>query len=1129
MTHKCCVRDCEEIVKETRIRGLPLHKFPKDVFLRNKWLASGGFEPDFKPTSSQIVCYKHFRQADYEIGRSHKLFLKKGSIPTIFINYDNHPDPIGPSSAFITSRLQAKEFKLSQSLTSSEFDNSNNFFETSCSSLEASMDSSNSVHSNFPKKDCDQIKNKVVSFDATDTLNTSGKTVLNSPLQVLPFQNSEGKRTSEIDSVTHEQIDTIVIEDLKKTKVNDSMSKMLSKAGLNFLPGSKLEAKDFNEKWYSARVVETDWIEREVLIHFDKWSSRYDEWIPMDSSRLRMLQVQSKDTKLKEFVVGERILATWVDGKKYPAKVNSSLGNDKYDVLFDDGYSKILKSSKMTKLLEMSSNKLEAENTYVGSKQERRDKKRKHTITELFHSHSKKKLKHENEKLNKKQDSTEVRNIKSTPNNEATNSLKAEIDSGIDNYQSTEYIGKIKKVKKDIFKYNTDSEQIVSKWFDKNCDENIPEELEDYATFIGNLRVEIEDSTYKCPKNGCNKNFRKENLLQMHIKHYHPEYSKFLGSTPNVADLAYARTIGESVEDLIPKKSRIVSTQSTQALHGVVQSISQIIDSDTNQTDIDNKFENKYVSENNVITLEDNLSEQSNSCTMSPGTLFDMRFKEEKVHTGIKTLPPVRQPSIVEVEDSQQSQDCNNTNESQKQINSNDKGKIYKKRHQYYSDSVDKNKKQRIMSENEENYDNCDDSLLDGEDILDINYKFNTNNKSKTGNNDNVPSKNNGIMMVNGELIKVEKLRREEIINCTCGITEEDGLMIQCDLCLCWQHGHCNAIEKEKDVPEKYICYICQHSHRQRVSKKYFHDQDWIREGKLPTMYNYSNKSLKLNERAAMLKRSYDLIAGLLQIQTLLHSLRVKVNVAQNKDHPKLYLWAKTWSKILIPSLKTEPIPILEIIKTEDLTDTYVETNIKEKLELSFSGNDCEQKLITSDTELMKILEEDSTHTEEPKSSTKYSVSNNFKDEGRILLDALTRNGFEEQDEQVSLIKSVNNLHHSPIKDSSVQFAASDKYNRSQIFSSEVEIQQSSPLQPIIPEPEAPIDPIECKLRLLEHIDYFQNYIDSTLTFMEVQLSALENMNITEKQNNNQHIQTKQTIQMLLHDLDSIRKLAALC
>ena len=43
-------------------------------------------------------------------------------------------------------------------------------------------------------------------------------------------------------------------------------------------------------------------------------------------------------------------------------------------------------------------------------------------------------------------------------------------------------------------------------------------------------------------------------------------------------------------------------------------------------------------------------------------------------------------------------------------------------------------------------------------------------------------------------------MRKEEVINCLCGVVEEDGLMIQCELCLCWQHGYCNGIEMENQV-----------------------------------------------------------------------------------------------------------------------------------------------------------------------------------------------------------------------------------------------------------------------------------------------------------------------------------------
>lgn len=87
-----------------------------------------------------------------------------------------------------------------------------------------------------------------------------------------------------------------------------------------------------------------------------------------------------------------------------------------------------------------------------------------------------------------------------------------------------------------------------------------------------------------------------------------------------------------------------------------------------------------------------------------------------------------------------------------------------------------------------------------------------------------------GVIFEGGKIIKLERMKQEEIINCTCGFTEEDGLMIQCELCLCWQHAYCNNIQKESEVPEKYVCYICQHPLRERQSVKYLHDQDWLKQ-----------------------------------------------------------------------------------------------------------------------------------------------------------------------------------------------------------------------------------------------------------------------------------------------------------
>lgn len=202
------------------------------------------------------------------------------------------------------------------------------------------------------------------------------------------------------------------------------------------------------------------------------------------------------------------------------------------------------------------------------------------------------------------------------------------------------------------------------------------------AVFIGlrgGLRVEMEDSAYKCPKEGCNKNFRKENLLQMHIKHYHPEYSKFLGSTPKVEDLAYARTIGESIEDIIPKKPTFLekinksakkkslpeksptlqSTLNTMqptspSIPGSVMPEEEEMDqsekcSDSQKEDM--KIETMSPISNHSMEIDDDIEKKrENICALSPGTLFDMRVKEERAQGGIKTLLPVRSVATSEVQ-----------------------------------------------------------------------------------------------------------------------------------------------------------------------------------------------------------------------------------------------------------------------------------------------------------------------------------------------------------------------------------------------------------------------------------------------------------------------------------------------
>ena len=51
-----------------------------------------------------------------------------------------------------------------------------------------------------------------------------------------------------------------------------------------------------------------------------------------------------------------------------------------------------------------------------------------------------------------------------------------------------------------------------------------------------------------------------------------------------------------------------------------------------------------------------------------------------------------------------------------------------------------------------------------------------------------------------------------EVIHCKCGSQSSLGFMIQCEICLCWQHGECASIRSAECVPAKYLCWVCEAS-----------------------------------------------------------------------------------------------------------------------------------------------------------------------------------------------------------------------------------------------------------------------------------------------------------------------------
>ena len=95
-------------------------------------------------------------------------------------------------------------------------------------------------------------------------------------------------------------------------------------------------------------------------------------------------------------------------------------------------------------------------------------------------------------------------------------------------------------------------------------------------------------------------------------------------------------------------------------------------------------------------------------------------------------------------------------------------------------------------------------------------------------------------------------------------------------------------------MPEKYVCNICKDPLRARPSQKYTHDQDWLYEGKLP-IANYHLPNPKQVARFDNLKQGHKLIGNLLDVKRFMCSMDLKINIAEKRGHPKMYLWSKKW------------------------------------------------------------------------------------------------------------------------------------------------------------------------------------------------------------------------------------------
>ncbi|XP_043566714.1 PHD finger protein 20b isoform X2 [Chiloscyllium plagiosum] len=155
-----------------------------------------------------------------------------------------------------------------------------------------------------------------------------------------------------------------------------------------------------------------------------------------------------------------------------------------------------------------------------------------------------------------------------------------------------------------------------------------------------------------------------------------------------------------------------------------------------------------------------------------------------------------------------------------------------------------------------------------------------------------------------------------EIVRCVCEVEEENEFMIQCEDCLCWQHGVCMGL-LEDSVPETYTCYICRDPPDHRLSSRYWYDKEWLSSGHMHGLTfvkeNYSHQN------SGKIISTHQLLGDVHKVIEVLHGLQLKIYILQNKDQPDLKLWCKPWR---ISSMAFEKLRERQSAPSEDSNST---------------------------------------------------------------------------------------------------------------------------------------------------------------------------------------------------------------
>uniref|UniRef100_A0A671M8V9 PHD finger protein 20-like protein 1 n=1 Tax=Sinocyclocheilus anshuiensis TaxID=1608454 RepID=A0A671M8V9_9TELE len=414
--------------------------------------------------------------------------------------------------------------------------------------------------------------------------------------------------------------------------------------------------------------------------------------------------------------------------------------------------------------------------------------------------------------------------------------------------------------------------------------------------------IDLDHNKFKCKVPGCSKAFRKAKLLDYHLKYYHNTEKEMdsevcsperVGRTRATSASMPTSTLSDMPDN---KRRRTVSTSSSLSSHGFM------LQMDSSGCVRPPKFCKKKRSSASV-------SSDSTEVSLPPPTfdnLHDKIIKKDKHLDGlcIKTERKFKLEDKCQLFVKKRDKDRRKEKDLFRIKQKKKKKKKKKSKLHCYSDldemslayldrpsSPIHRSSSSAFKHSTFQYPRAILSVdLTGENLSDIDFLEDSTTESLLFSGDEYYQDLDSITMEDFQ--DEDDDGADEIVRCICEMDEENGFMIQCEECMCWQHSVCMGL-LEDSIPDHYICYICRDPPGQRWSAKYRHDKDWLQKGHMYGLSflteNYSHHNAK------KIVSTHQLLADVYSVKNLLHGLQLKMDILQNKHNPSLHLWARSW------------------------------------------------------------------------------------------------------------------------------------------------------------------------------------------------------------------------------------------